>query len=465
MVISNARSGINLPRVFLSVFIALLISIMVGPTVSAAADAGRQGFQTILVESLTALWTGQEFSPELKQRQETLKAMLASGAVPKSEMETMTEETISSILDRHKTSRYILKDFPTRASALFAPQMTWDEIKQIIWRAMTSPVKKEDPVLFKVGTLAPPGTPWLTVPETIAFPEIERLSEGRVLMKIYGGGVMGEDTDILRKMDMGQLDSCGCTSLGVLAASPDTSAFLVPGLFKNYEEVDYICEKFRKRLDEGFEKKGYILAALIDTGFFYMFSKNKITGLADLRKQKVLTWFGAMETALYKELSINPTPVAVPEIVSTLSTGLADTNLSPAGWMLGMQAYQYSKYFLKPALLYSPAAVIVSTKTKERLRKQINVSETYAHNVQELLVFEFNSIEPEWRRQIRAYEGKSLEAFESKCGIKVMTFSFEDQQAIEKAGESVQRQMAGKAFSADLIVDIKKALEEYRAKH
>jgi TRAP-type transport system periplasmic protein len=330
---------------------------------------------------------------------------------------------------------------------------------------MSSVAKKEDPVLIKVGTLAPPGTPWLTVPETIAFPEIERLSGGKILMKIYGGGVMGEDTDILRKMDMGQLDSCGCTSIGVLAASPDTSAFLLPGLFRNYEEVDYICEKFRKRLDEGFEKKGYILAALIDTGFFYMFSKNKITGLADLRKQKVLTWFGAMETTMYKELGINPTPVAVPEIVSALSTGLADTNLAPAGWMLGMQAYQYSKYFLKPPLLYSPAAVIVSTRTKDRLQKQIGVSATYAHNVQELLVYEFNSMEPEWRRQIRAYEDKSLKAFESKCGIKVMTFSPEDQQFIEKASASVQRQMAGKAFSADLITDIQKALEAYRTQH
>jgi TRAP-type C4-dicarboxylate transport system substrate-binding protein len=129
-----------------------------------------------------------------------------------------------------------------------------------------------------------------------------------------------------------------------------------------------------------------------------------------------------------------------------------------------MQAYQYSKYFLKPALLYSPAAVIVSTKTKDRLQKQIGVSGTYAHNVQELLVFEFNSIELEWRRQIRTYEEKSLQAFENKCGLKAMTFSPEDQQAIEKAGASVRRQMAGKAFSADLITDIEQALEAYRKK-
>jgi TRAP-type C4-dicarboxylate transport system substrate-binding protein len=463
MAISDTHAGTTRMGFLFGCFFALLVSAG-QPAIAAAADSSQE-FQNILQESLAALWTGQDFSPELKQRQETLKTMLTTGAVKKPELESRLETSIFAILDRQKTSRYILKEFSERANALFSPHLTWEEIKKIMWRAMSSVAKKEDPILLKVGTLAPPGTPWLTVPETIAFPEIEKLSDGKMLMKIYGGGVMGEDTDILRKMDIGQLDSCGCTSIGVLAASPDTSAFLLPGLFRNYEEVDYVYEKFRKRLDEGFEKKGYILAALIDTGFFYMFSKNKITGLADLRKQKVLTWFGAMETTLYKELGINPTPVAVPEIVSALSAGLADTNLAPVGWMLGMQAYQYSKYYLKPPLLYSPAAVIVSLHTKERLQKQVGVSATYAHNVQELLVYEFNAMEPEWRRQIRSYEEKSLQAFENKCGIKAMTFSPEDQQAIEKAGQAVQQQLAGKAFSEDLIKDIQKALEGYRAQH
>jgi hypothetical protein len=45
-----------------------------------------------------------------------------------------------------------------------------------------------------------------------------------------------------------------------------------------------------------------------------------------------------------------------------------------------------------------------------------------------------------------------------------MTFSPEDRQALEKAGASVQRQMAGKAFSADLMADIRKELEVYRAR-
>jgi TRAP-type C4-dicarboxylate transport system substrate-binding protein len=237
----------------------------------------------------------------------------------------------------------------------------------------------------------------------------------------------------------------------------------LPGLFNNFEEVDYICEKFRKRIDEGFEKQGYILWALIDTGFFYMFSTNKATGLADLSKQKALTWFGIIETTLFKDLGINATPVAVPDIVSALNTGLAETNLAPAAWMLGMQAYQYSNYYLKPPLLYSPAAVIISARKKDRLQKQLNISATFADNIMEIYAAEWNAHEPEWKRQIRSYEEKSLKAFETKCGMKAVTFSPEDQQRMEKASKAVQQQLAGKVFPNDLINEIQKALAEYRA--
>jgi TRAP-type C4-dicarboxylate transport system substrate-binding protein len=265
-------------------------------------------------------------------------------------------------------------------------------------------------------------------------------------------------------MGAGQLDCCGCTALGVLETCPEAAVLLVPGLFNSFEEVDYIFEKFRKRLDDGFEKKGYVLWALIDTGFFYMFSTTKTTGLEDIKKQKVLTWFGSIETTFFKELGITPKPVAVPDIVAALNTGAAETNVAPAAWMLGMQAYQYSNYYIKPPLLYSPAAVIVSVDKKQKIQKQLGVSAVFAHNIIEALAAEWNLVEPEWRRQIRMYEEKSLKAFETKCGMKSVTLSAEDQAVLQKANKAVAQKLTGTVFPGDLLGEIQKALEEFRAR-
>jgi len=450
-------------RILCCFFITLAITGQ--PMTAAAENPARNKFQSILHDSLTDIWTGQNFSPELKQRQPTLKTMLENGVVSKVELENALETSILSLMDRQRTSRYLLKTFPERSKNLFSSRMNWNEIKEVIWRALSSAIKKDDPIFMRVGTLAPPGTPWLSVPETIGFPEIERLSDGKILTKIYGGGVMGEDTDVLEKMAAGQLDTCGCTALGVLEACPEASVLLQPGLFRNYAEVDFICSKFRKRLDTAFEKQGNMLLALIDTGNFYLFSHNKITDLTDLKRQKVITWFGVIEEALYQELGIIPVRVGAPDTVSAFTSGKADTNMAPAAWMLGMQAYQYVNYYLKPPLLYSPAAVIVGGHMKAKIQKQTGMSPVYAHNIMELLIYEWQTLEKEWKRQIRSYEEKSLKAFETKCDMKSVTLPPEDLAALERANMAVQQKLSDNVFSKDLIDDIQKTLEEYRTSH
>ena len=447
-------------RVFL--YFTLVLVICVLPAETSAADMAEKNFQNVLRDSLADLWAGKKFSPELLSRQKTLKSMLSSGVINKAELEGMMYATISSILNRHQTTRYTLKAIPERFNALFAPHLDWKEMRPIIWRVLSSAAGGKDPFRIKIGTLAPPGTPWLNLPEDTVIADIERLSGGKILIQIYGSGVMGEDPDALEKMKSDQLDGCGCTALGVLHACPEASVLLLPGLFQNYEEVDYICEKFRKKLDTAFEKRGYMLAALIDTGFFNIFFKNYVSDLEGLRNQKMQNWFGALESAFYDELGLMAVPVKSPETVYALSSGVFDATLSPAAWMLGMQAYQYVKFYLKPPLSYSPAAVITSNDIKTRLQKHFGVSDVFAHNFQELLVSEFIALEPEWKRQIRDYEAKSLKAFETKCGMQALTFSPEDMAIIEQAGQAVERKLTGKVFSSELINDIKKALAEYR---
>lgn len=132
--------------------------------------------------------------------------------------------------------------------------------------------------------------------------------------------------------------------------------------------------------------------------------------------------------------------------------------------MLGMQAYQYVNFFIGQPFLYSPAAIIISIQVKDRLRKQFGLSELLADNIVELLVYTVYDLENEWRKQIQAYDEKSLKAFEVKCGMKVVDLSPEDQQELEKAAKRAQEKLAGKAFPEDIIKDILKALEEYRAR-
>ena len=68
----------------------------------------------------------------------------------------------------------------------------------MVWKAGASIIPDGQEMVITIATLAPAGTPWLNLPEKVLLPQIDRLSGGKVVMKIYSGGVMGEDTDRTR---------------------------------------------------------------------------------------------------------------------------------------------------------------------------------------------------------------------------------------------------------------------------
>lgn len=446
-------------KIFL-IMCPMFIFITLPESVAAVTDNYEEA-QITIIESLDALWTEKAISQDLKKKQLVLKKMLENGSLNKTDLERIIKESVVSLLYQQETSRYSLAEIPEQIDELFSPYLKWEELRKIIWSKGLTAFGEDEQLTFTIGTLAPEGTPWLVVPEKL-MSEITQMSNNKITFKIYSSGVMGEDVDILRKMDVGQLDGCGCAAKGISTASPETYIFLLPRLFNNYEEIDYVLKRFRKRIDKLFEEKGYILAALTDAGNFYLFSKRKISSLAELRTTKTMATFGIIETTLFEDLGISPIPVSMTDVISSLSTGMGDTINAPAPWMLGMQAYQYVNFYVEEPIFYSPAAIIVRTKIKDKMKNKFGFSDIFNHNLLELLIFEFNSIEGEWRADTRKYEKKCLEAFTTKTGMKVITLPLEDRKAIEQAGQKVWAELAGKVYPKEFLTDILQALKEYR---
>ena len=76
------------------------------------------------------------------------------------------------------------------------------------------------PVQIKIATLAPENSSWMREMRAGAAEILER-TEGRVVLKFYGGGVMGNDKKVLRKMRIGQLHGSSFTPSGLSERYPD----------------------------------------------------------------------------------------------------------------------------------------------------------------------------------------------------------------------------------------------------
>jgi len=91
--------------------------------------------------------------------------------------------------------------------------------------------------VIKLGTLAPAGSPWEQALRKLAG-DWSRLSIGRVSLRIYPGGVAGDEDDMLRKIRIGQLNAAALSGPGLSTIVPGVLALQVPLLVTDDDELD-----------------------------------------------------------------------------------------------------------------------------------------------------------------------------------------------------------------------------------
>lgn len=85
---------------------------------------------------------------------------------------------------------------------------------------------------LKIATLAPDGSYWMQALRDAAS-QIKQQSQGRLQLRFYPGGVMGNDQSVLRKMRIGQLHGAVLTAGGIAQVAPESQAYSLPFLFRD----------------------------------------------------------------------------------------------------------------------------------------------------------------------------------------------------------------------------------------
>src|SRR5512135_671439 len=108
-------------------------------------------------------------------------------------------------------------------------------------------------VILKMGTLAPEGTAWVKAFRDIGR-ELEQKTNKQVSLRLFPGGILGDEEDMLRKIKVGQIQGALLTGGGLGLIFKDVKILSIPFLFQNYGEVDAVLNKmngfFRKGLED-----------------------------------------------------------------------------------------------------------------------------------------------------------------------------------------------------------------------
>lgn len=221
--------------------------------------------------------------------------------------------------------------------------------------------------VIKLGSLAPEGSPYHKALQEIAQ-SWKDLSGGKVNLRIYPGGIVGDESDMIRKMRIGQLNAAALTSVSLISIVPDIEAFSFPTMIQTDEELDEVIRVAGPVIEEQLNEKGFTLIAWTLAGWVHFFARQPVIEPADLQKQKLFFW-GSDTTyiEMLKRAGFQPVALPVAELLPSLQSGLVEAFASPPTVALAFQWHQRATNLTAMRWQPLPGCFVVDNRTWSKI--------------------------------------------------------------------------------------------------
>ena len=217
--------------------------------------------------------------------------------------------------------------------------------------------------VVKMATLVPEGSVWDKALKDMGA-QWREASGGAVELRIYAGGVAGDEPDVVRKMRIGQIHAAAFSVTGLIAIDKGFEIFQIPFFFDSWEELYFVLGKLQPELEKRLAAKGYVFLQWGHGGWVHMFSRQPVRSIDDLRKQKIFTWAGNdMMVDLWRRAGFQPVALAATDILTGLQTGMIDVVPTPPLASLSLQWFRTLPNMQAEGLAPLIGATVINQKT------------------------------------------------------------------------------------------------------
>ena len=229
------------------------------------------------------------------------------------------------------------------------------------------PARAGDTIVVKLGTMAPEGTTWYNGLRQMGDRWAE-ISDGQVQLKIYAGGVAGNEGAQVRKMRIGQLHASALSSMGLLDIDPASQVFSTPMLIADYDELDHVLEGIAGDLEARLAEKGFVVLNWGDAGWAYFFTKQPMRTPEDASRIKVFCWEGdPAAAAAFRQVGFNPVVIPSVDMIPSLQSGLIDGFPNTPLYALSTQWFALAPNMLDVPWAPLVGGTVITAETWERI--------------------------------------------------------------------------------------------------
>lgn len=307
--------------------------------------------------------------------------------------------------------------------------------------------------VIKIGSIAPARSIWDAALNNLAL-EWEKITAGAVQIKIYPGGVVGGEPDMLTKMRLGTLGGAVFTNMGMGDIYPDTSVLITPFLMNTDEEFNYVFDRLKPDFEKQIEAKGFKVIFWTLIGWDYFFSKNAVIYPEDLKKEKLsFTTSGSEMAHAWKKMGYQLVPNDLRDLLMALQSGINTAFYLPPLVAGSGQFFALAPHMLKLRLGPIIGSLVVTNKVWNGIPEQYR----------EPMMKAIDRISVRLYQQTLDLDKEALKTM-AENGLIIHeppADALEKWRAVAALGMD---EIVGKAFSKDIYDRFTAILQEYRKK-
>jgi tripartite ATP-independent transporter DctP family solute receptor len=262
---------------------------------------------------------------------------------------------------------------------------------------------------------------------------------GRVAVQIHHSRQLGDERQVVEGLQLGTVHLT-VTSTGPLGGFvPEMNVLDLPFLFRDAGHAYKVLDgEIGRGLLDKFAAVGIKGLAFWENGFRHVTTgKTPVERPADLKGLKIRVMENRVHQAAFRQLGADATPMAWGEVFTSLQQGLLDAQENPIPIVSTFKLYEVQKYLSLTGHVYSPAPVLMSKKTWDRM----------APDLQKILLDTAMEVAKVQRQLNRGQEDKQLGELRAK-GMTVIEHP--DRNAFREAMKPVFEQFQGQ-FGKGLV--------------
>jgi len=317
---------------------------------------------------------------------------------------------------------------------------------------LTTSLAAAAPQIIKVALVTPEESAWTRTLRQMDL-ELKEKTNGQLQFKIYAGGISGDEFDVLRKMQINQIQAAGFSGVGLGAILPKIRILEAPLLYRDDNEIDRVKDTLFDEFAADFEAKGFVLLGFAEAGAVYFFSKKDISTPAALKEVKMWVWKGdPVAQTFLQTFAIAAFPLHLADVGTGLETGMIDAFYSPPLAAVAFQWHTKISYVLDYPMANSTGALVIRKAAFDGLNAEHQglLKDAAGRYCRELVQLA--------RRQ-------NLDALNvmKESGIQMTVPSADMVRIFHQHAETTYQKNIPALYSAELLARVRNILAEYRS--